>query len=211
MSDRNLVSLAGDGSGVVWLKRLNEPAELLFAADVPGTREVRLGDLRKPAGVKISDLLKLSGITRLRVIVDRLDGTGCDEDAVDVNHCADCEIIAETLWPAAKYCGTIKGASKGIRIVVATMHGHGGETDFDFGGFSDQGNGKTTGCALHVDMFDHSAVKVRALSADVPTLENTGSNYPHPQKYEVTRLNQGWFYPVFNFLKDLLKIIGIKL
>lgn len=211
MSDKNLISFAGDGTGVVWLKRGEAPAELLFTADQPGMREHRIGDLKAQAGQDIADVLKLSGVTRLHVIADSIDAKFAGEDAIDINHCRDCEVLVSDLWAAKKYCGTIKGQSVGIRVVVGRQHTHGGETDWDLGNFSDQGNGRTTGVRLHVNTSDSTPVRVRVLSADVPVLENESRNYTAPQGYKITRLNQGWFYPVYNFLKDLLAFFRVKI
>lgn len=211
MSDKNLVSLAGDGSGVVWITRGDAPAELLFAADVPGMRELRLRYLVAQAGAGIADVLKLSGVSRLRVIVDSIDAKFAAEDAIDINHCTDCEVLAMDVWAGQKYVSTIKGASKNIRLVIARLYSHGGETDIDLGNFSDQGNGNTTGVSLNIARIDSFPVKVRCLSAAAPTLENTGSDYEHPQRYDITKLNQGWFYLLYNFFKDLLRSFGLKL
>jgi hypothetical protein len=150
-----------------------------------------------------ADTLKLSGLRKFRIFTPLLDGRHATEDALDVNHCEEVEITVDDLHPAQKYAGTIKGASRGIVVHVARQHGRG---LWDFGNFSDQGNEKTTGCALDITRADNGPVEVRALSADVPHLLNS-----ERQAYSVQRLNQGWFYPLFNFLKDLARLIGLKL
>lgn len=206
MTDRNLISFSGDGSGVIYLKRGDAPAELLFAADVPGIREYRLGDLMAHAGQDIADVLKLSGVTRLRLTVNSIDARFVREDAIDINHCKDCEVRVRDLWAAKKYCGTIKGESSGIVIKVERQHTHGGEVDWDYGGFADQGNGRTTGCELETNVVDRTPATVRLLSAAPVRYLNAGV-----QSYATTRLNQGWFYPLFNFLKDLFRTFGLKI
>lgn len=149
-----------------------------------------------------SDTLKLSGLRKTRVYALNVDGREASEDAVDANHCEDWELYVEDLWAAKRYCATIKGGSKRFKVVVARQHGHGGETDWDFGNFSDQGNSRTTGGCLQVSTVDGSKVRVRYLTSDEMKLE------PGSQGFEITRMNQGWFYPVFNFLKDLYSSIA---
>ena len=124
--DKNLFSISGDNLGNVWVND-----RLTFTAADDGMREVRIGDLMAQAGEEISDVLKLSGLQRVRVIANSVDGRFALEDAIDINHCQSCEVLVTDLWAAKKYCGTIKGESKDIRIVVARQHTHGGETDWD--------------------------------------------------------------------------------
>lgn len=152
-----------------------------------------------------SDALKLSGLRRVRIDCPSIDARAATEDAVDANHCEDWELNVGHLWAAQRYCGTIKGRSQRFRINVGCQHGHGKETDWDFGNFSDQGNGYTKAGTLCAVTEDKSAIAVRYLSAEPMQLE------PSSQVFDVTTLNQGWFYPLFNFLKDALRLIGIKI
>lgn len=212
-TDRNRMRVTGESAGNIWvndvhvftpdgfaLSRAYAEATFGILARLDDTgRSLAIAQVIAQAGD--ADALKFSGVRRLQVAVGHLDGTAASEDAVDLNnHCEDVSLVINTLYPGKKYCGTIKGESRGIAIEVLTQHGHGGETDWDFGNFSDQGNARTTGCTLNVVTFDDSPARVRLLSADMPKLiESDG------RRYTVTKLNQGWFYPVFNFFKDLFR------
>ena len=208
MNDRNYLVFAGDGRGRIEMSVGDAPPVLLFAADEPGIRSFRVpGRIAKPSDRRVSDLVKFSGITRFRVHFDALDGTGCEEDTIDANRqCRDLEIVVDDLWSAKKYCGTVKGESQNVAIKVAKQHGHGGEVDWDYGNFSDQGNRPTTGCSLEVWTADELLVTVRLLSADPVRYLNAPA-----QRYKTTRRNQGWFYPVYNFFKDLLAFFRVKI
>lgn len=201
------VAFHGDDNGNIW-----QDGVPIFTSDIEGMREVTLGKLVKKEGVKITDLLKISGCLRLRILVDSIDARDCLEDAIDINHSHDVEIMVNELYAANTYCSTIKGGSTNIRLMVAAQYGHGSETDYDLGNFSDQSNARTKGISLHINTADGSPVKIRLLTADAPTLENQDNiTYFKPQTYKVVALNQGWFYPVFNFFKDFLKHFGIKI
>ena len=198
------VAFRGDDKGNIW-----RDGEQIFSSNDSGMRELHLGSLVKPAFVPTTDLLKISGCVRLSLTVDSIYGQGCLEDAIDINHSHDISIVVNDLYPGDKYCSTIKGGSTNIRIVVGRQHGHGSEMDYDLGNFSDQSNAKTTGVSLHINTVDRTPVTVRVLTADKPILENSGAPYEQPQIYHVTLLNQGWFYPLYNFLKDLLKKFNV--
>ena len=152
-----------------------------------------------------SDALKGSRLRRVRLYGHSVDGRLASEDGGDFNDCEDWELHLDHLWPGRKYCGTIKGGSKNFKVVIGCQHGHGGEVDWDFGNFSDQGNRYTTGGELTTITEDGTDVTVRLLSADPVRLG------PPSQVFEVTKLNQGWFYALFNFLKDLLRSFGKKI
>lgn len=152
-----------------------------------------------------SDTLKGSRLRKVRLYGHSVDGRLAGEDGVDFNDCDDWELYLDHLWPGRKYCGTIKGGSRNFKIAVGCQHGHGGEVDWDFGNFSDQGNAFTTGGQLTTVAEDGSDVTVRLLSADPVQLN------PASQMFEVTKLNQGWFYILFNFLKDFLRLFGKKI
>lgn len=202
MSDKNQFQISGDDLGNIWVNDV-----LTFVADDAGMRELEIPSIVTPPGQSIADALKVSGVRRLILGVQSIDARFAMEDAIDCNHSEDVEIFVCHLYPGKKYAATVKGASKRIRFVVDHQHGHGGETDYDLGNFSDQGNGKTTGISLSVNMDDASPVRVRVLSADAPRLVNAAH-----QDYKVnTALGKGWFYPIYNFLKDLLKTFGISI
>ena len=198
------LALHGDAAGNVWQHRDEGGDLLLFSADVPGVRTINVGSLSRN-GRPITDLLKFSGVCRLAVVADVLDGTGCTEDAIDVNNlCRDLSIAVFNLYPANLRCGTIKGGSVNVSIAVTCQHGHGSETDWDYGNFSDQSNARTTGSSLSTRTADGTPAKVRLLTADRPKLLNEKQ-----QRFDVLDLNQGWFYPVYNFLKDVLKTFHV--
>ncbi len=202
MSDKNLIRFSGDEAGNVWLNDV-----LLFAADVTGTREYMLADIVVAESEGIRDALKLGGVRRLVVHVGSIDARFAAEDAIDINHCEDVAVIVGQLWPGRKYAGTIKGASKRVRVEVAQQHGHGGETDWDWGNFSDQGNSFTSEGNLNVTTADGSPARVRLLSANPPALENGAAKYQVSGGGLVSR----WFYRVYNALKDLLHTFGIEI
>ena len=214
MKDKNQFSISGDGTGACWVndRLVYHPSLGLQSVDGLGIAAVVRGEyleiqilwtlVARPGD---SDLLKCSGLRKTRIFVDTLDGRQAAEDAADVNHCHDLVVMVNDLWPGKKYCGTIKGTSSGVTIVVGRQHGHGGETDWDYGNFADQGNGRTTGCKLTTNVVDRSAARVRLLSADPVECVSVDG-----QRYEVQKLNQGWFYPLIDLWKGILKIFGIK-
>ncbi len=213
MTDRHTFPIAQDDAGRIFIRQRlvwSEETGLLehdlreqgctMARGADGWWQVWIPDLIARAGD--ADTLKASGLRRFRLYAGTIDGRLAAEDAFDCNHCEDVELWVDDLHAARKYAGTIKGRSRRITI-HATQHGPG---LWDFGNFSDQGNGRTTECALDVHRPDGGLVDVRALSADVPALLNSAA-----QAYRVQRLNQGWFYPLFNWLKDLARQFRIKL
>lgn len=202
MSDDNYLSYWGDGKGNIYAP----DGALLFAADVPGMREVRLGRISKPADRRVTDLLKLSGCVRLRIFVEELDASGCAEDMVDINHSEDVEVVVGDAWAGHQYLATIKGGTKNARLAIERLHTHGRETDVDLGNFSDQGNTRTTGVSLNIATVDRSPVAVRVLTAARPALENASA-----QAYSVDARAQGWFYTLYNFLKDILRTFHIAI
>lgn len=199
----------GDDAGAIYYTAPGSTDRvLLFTADVPGIREFDCPAVVAPAGQGYSDNLKFSGIRRLRVRVPLVDGRNVDEDSIDINHCEDLEIIVGEMYPGKTYCTTQKGASKRVRLQVGIQHGHGRETDHDYGNYVDQNisQDRTVDCALSVVTEDHSACRVRILHAHKPTLENETI-----QKYEVSDCAAGWFGSVYPFLKTIAGIFGIKI
>lgn len=198
--DKNYFVISGDDTG-----NININDVLTFTADQPGIRELVLDTIAAPAG--FSDCLKLSGIRRLKVTIQVVDGHQSIEDAIDINHCQDVELVIDTLYAGKTYASTIKGGSKNIRIQIRALASHGHTTDFDLGNFADQNNDKTTGVSLDVATVDKSPVKVRILTADKPAILNPAQKYDISGGGAISRL----FYPLYNILKDLLKIVGIKI
>lgn len=200
MPDKNQFSITGDQAGNIWVNN-----EWIHPASAEGIREIRVPALVAKPGE--ADLLKISGVERAIVYAASLDARNAAEDAIDINHSHNVEVLCNDLWPGKTYAATVKGGSTGIKLVVGRQHGHGGSgIDYDYGNFSDQGNAKTTGCELNVATVDGAPVVVRLLTADAPkTFDATG------QTYRIKSYNQGYFYPLFNLLKDLLRSIGIKI
>lgn len=190
--DLGLLQGEAEKVGARWLRQ-----------DPDGWFDIGLPAITAKAGD--ADALKGSGLRKVRLFAPSVDGRLASEDAVDFNWCEDWELHVDHLWPGHKYCGTIKGGSKRFKIIVGCQYGHGGEISWDFGNHSDQGNGYTTQGELTTITEDHTPVTVRYLSADPVRLG------PHSQMFEVTSLNQGWFYPLFNFLKDVLRLFGVKI
>lgn len=217
--DRNRLSITGTPNGNIWVNDalVFTPSGIADSAVVVrdrfGIQSKISGEMRElhipsvVAHAGDSDAVKLSGCVRLRLIIGTIDGRAAAEDAIDINNrCAQVEALIGQLWPGQTYCGTIKGASRGIHLSVLKQHGHGRATDWDYGNFSDQGNDPTTACTLEVETADQSPVKVRLLSADPVQYLN-----PEVQQYDTSRLNGGWFYPLYNLLKDLLAFLHIKI
>jgi hypothetical protein len=159
--DKNFLSLAGDGLGNIY-----RDGVLLFSADQPGMREIRLGDIIPDRPGDYSDSLKLSGCTRLRVLVNTI--VGGREDCLDINWSHDIEVEIATAMPKGRYVATIKGGSTDISVKVENQIGHGSETDYDLGNWSDQGHSRTTGVSLDVHVVGGSPAYCRVLHAHNP-------------------------------------------
>jgi hypothetical protein len=214
--DKNHLSISGDNLGRVFVQQTCVFADGKMTDAIEYVRErhgvdvvlifnrpwIYVGDVVANPGE--SDTLKLSNLSGVNINARSIDGRNASEDTIDANHCSDVVVIVDDLWPGKKYCATIKGSSKGVMLSVKRQHGHGGETDFDLGNFSDQGNEKTTAIIIDSTTVDGSKVKVRLLSADCPTFGNGAENYA------VTKLNQGWFYTLFDLWKGILKLFGKK-
>lgn len=173
--DKNFFNISGDDTGNIWVNDV-----LTFAADQPGMRELRYSDITAPSGQGIADCLKLSGLRRIRVYVDILDGRGAAEDAVDINHCEDYELVVGTLYPGRRYCGTIKGASARGRVMVGRQVGHGAEVDWDYGNHANGRQGYTRGQGLSVSAEGAEVVTVRCIMADPVELHGGPYRYRFP-------------------------------
>lgn len=178
--DKNFFNISGDDTGNVWVNDA-----LKFTADQPGMRELDIGSVQPPLGpngeILWADALKISGIRRLRVKVDVLDGRACREDAVDINHSEDVKVSVNILYPGRTFCGTIKGESKRCQITVADQIGHAREVDWDYGNHENTRNGYTTTQTLSIKTEDRSEAAVRVLQADAPTLKNGPYRYVWPK------------------------------
>ena len=166
--DHNFFSVSGDDAGEnIWVNN-----RLMFTAVHEGMREIRLGMIWPDKNVLWNDALKLSGLRRARIFVGELDGRGCLEDAVDINHCEDVELYVDTLYSGVRYCATVKGESKRIKIHVGKQIGHGSEVDWDYGNDGGHKNGYTVDQTLDVATEDRSPVVVRCLQADPVKMTN---------------------------------------
>lgn len=168
--DKNFFVISGDDTGNIWVNNV-----LTFTADQPGMRELHIGSVLPRWGERWSDALKISGVRRLRLYVDVLDGRLCDEDAIDINHTEDFEVFINILYPAKRYCGTIKGESKRCAVTVHLQIGHGGEVDWDYGNHENKRNGNTVEQSLSSKLEDRGTVLVRCLQAvGIGFAHNTG-------------------------------------
>lgn len=190
MRDRNYLSLAGDGLGNIY-----RDGVLLFSADQPGMREIILGDILPDNPGSYADILKLSGVVRLHVLVGKL--AGGSEDCLDINHCHDIEVEVEEAIPGGRYVATIKGGSTDISLIVGKQVGHGSETDYDLGNWSDQGHQRTKGVTLTVQVQDHSQARCRVLHAWNPTVNSAS------QAWRIDGRWRGCFHWVLDKLKRL--------
>lgn len=187
--DKNYLSLSGDDAGNIWKNGM-----ILFEASVPGIRTVNLGDV-VPDSLTYSDTLKLSGVRRLEVLVDRL--VGSIEDCVDINHSHDATVRIKECCPTGLFISTIKGGSTNIALVIDVLRGTGTETGVDLGNFTEFTNDKTTGVTIKIN---NSTVipEVRVINAAMPTtigimtiLEPWWSYWPFWQIYCFAR-NHNW-------------------
>lgn len=185
--DKNFFNISGDDTGNVWVNDV-----LTFTADQPGMRELDIGSVLPPVDGGWADALKISGIRRLRVRVDVLDGRNCREDAVDIDHSEDVNLSVNILYPGRTFCGTIKGESKRCSVMVANQVGHAKEVDWDYGNHENKRNGYTTGQTLSVKTEDRSDATVRCLQADAPTLKNGPYRYVFPKPGT-------WYHPIVIF------------
>lgn len=194
--DKNFFNISGDDTGNVWVNDV-----LTFTADQPGIRELNIGSVQPPLGpngeILWADALKISGIRRLRIIVDVLDGRACREDAIDINHSEDVFVVINILYPGRTFCGTIKGESKRCSATVRDQIGHAREVDWDYGNHENTRNGYTTGQTLDVKTEDRSPATARCLQADAPTLKNGPYEYVFPKPGT-------WYHPIVIFFFRLI-------
>lgn len=176
--DINFFRIGGDDKGTIWVNDV-----LTFTADQPGMRELDIGSVQPPLGPDgkpmYDDALKISGVRRLRVLTDELDGRACREDAVDINHSEDYELIVNRLLPGRTFCGTIKGESKQGSVTVRKQVGHAKEVDWDYGNHENYKNGYTTTQKLSVRVEDGSAATVRCLQAKPVELDPAAGPYKY--------------------------------
>lgn len=196
MSDNNFFVISGDDAGNIWVNDHKR-----FDASEPGIRELSIGSVQPPLGPNgetiWSDALKISGIRRLKVAADALDGRACKEDAVDINHTEDFELTVNMLHPGQRYCGTIKGESKTCSVTVKKQVGHAKEVDYDYGNKEDKRNGYTTGQTLNVTTEDRSTTTVRCLQADAPMLKSGPYRYVFPAP-------NAWYHSIAVFFFRLI-------
>ncbi len=196
--DKNFFNISGDDTGNIWVNDV-----LTFTADQPGIRELDIGSVQPPLGpngeIIYADALKISGIRRLRVKVDYLDGRACREDAVDINHTEDFELEVNVLYPGRTFCGTIKGESKRCSVTVHTQIGHAKEVDWDYGNHENTRNENTITQSLAVQAEDRSRISVRCLQA-LPVYFEPGTG---PYKYAFPS-PESWFHGFWIFFFRLI-------
>ncbi len=183
--DKDFFNISGDDTGNIWVNDV-----WTFKAEEPGMRRLNIGSVQPPLGpngeVIYADALKISGIRRLAVYVDELDGRACREDAVDINHSEDVEVHVNRLHPGQTFCGTIKGESKRCWVNILLQVGHAKEVDWDYGNHENTRNGYTTGQILSSRCEDASSIPVRCLQADPVQLALPGPYkyaFPDPTKW----------------------------
>lgn len=168
MNDNNLVSIAGNPTGELFLTDLRTrvpgvPIKIREAGDL---RRIRF-DLGEILGDRnYSDSLKLSGAENVDVFADYIRGG--IEDVVDINHSHNCSVTIQKAESEGKYVSTIKGGSSNITLVINEQLNHGSEVDHDLGNKSQQSRAKTTGISITSRLTDGSAATSRVLNADRP-------------------------------------------
>lgn len=199
MSDKILVAFAGEPNGKITLVDWRQPPgqnHKVLREDGDHTPiEWSVGDIKFVEGTQ-SDALKVSGCHNLKVFAGIVEGG--TEDVLDVNHSKDCEIYIEDAYPRGKYVSTQKGASHNITVHIDRQHGHGTETDHDYGNNSDQGNGKTTGCALIAKEVNYSPIMVRVLRATLPNLAGGPFKWSFPSPFR-------WYHKICIWFLNLVQ------
>lgn len=191
--DKQLVAFAGKPTGEIILVDWRQPEGqthriLRKDGDLTYLTHTLAGVID---GEGYHDALKVSGCVNLQVIAGTVRGGS--EDVVDINHSDTCRVSIQEALPTGRYVATIKGGSKNIQLVVAKQIGHGRETDYDLGNWSDQGHERTTNVTIGVWSTNSEPIKVRVLHAHRP--ETFGC------RFEVSVRYKG----VFHWFMDLLK------
>jgi hypothetical protein len=170
-----------------------ETDRLLTAGEMLG-HPIYLGEIVCPDGWQ--DALKLSNISNVHVCADFI--MGGTEDVIDINKCHDVTVSLGDTLPMGRYLATVKGGSSGVIISVNDMCGHGSETDFDFGNWSDQSQEKTVNSVVLV-VTAFKEVFVRAINSDKPQVDaGKGTKVRH----------NGWLRGWFPYVQLCLKKLG---
>jgi len=157
-----------------------------------------------PPDDTFNDALKLSNCYDTTLTAATVYGGS--EDVLDINRGANLYVYIKKAMPRGKYVATIKGGAENITIKIDCLIGHGKETDFDLGNWSDQEPLKRTKKVyLDITTSDGSPVKVRVLHAWKPILLNA-----EKQKYIINTYHKGYFRYVWAFLKFFLNIFAPK-
>jgi hypothetical protein len=173
--DKYLVAFAGNDQGELWFIDYRQPEghthRLLRPDEATHDKPLCLGDLLPGPRSGVTDTLKFSRVARFGGVYVRAGIIrGGTEDCIDVNNrCADLHLDSDQLEPLGKYACTTKGESTRIHHRVGLLVGHGSEQDFDYGNRSEQAEGRTTACTLHVEATTDGAARVRVLHAHRPT------------------------------------------
>jgi hypothetical protein len=168
--DDNWISFTGDRAGNVWRN-----GEHIFGPDVPehdvprSERVVVLyeKDFIVPAGRKIADMLKFSGVRGLTVIVKCVLPGGYEDCADFNNGCWDVIVRAWGYVANGKYVATIKGRSRNITMRGMILRG-GRVADVGLGNWSDQSSGRTEDIVLDLPREDGKPTTYYRMNATTP-------------------------------------------
>jgi hypothetical protein len=201
--DKQFYILRGDDKGTIWLKQFVQqesgPAyieSVLFSAGDYSKPRVHVipFDL-VPPDASFADTLKVSGVVDLEIHARSI--TGGYEDCIDINHSRGVTLFVDQVIPKGRFIATIKGGSADIDLTVHEQVGHGSETDYDLGNWSDQGHERTKGIKLFVGTQDGSPATCRVLHAWNPTVNDTF------QKWKINGRWRGIFWWFMDKLKRL--------
>lgn len=158
--DKDFLSYSGDAQGNIWRN-----GDLIVAGPRHTTAVIVVGDVIPPDDT-YADSLKISGVIDAVFKVGKL--VGSREDCVDINHSHAVSVFIDLAQPKGTYVATIKGGSTDIDVFVTKQEGHGTETDYDLGSFTEASQDKTTGVHIDVAEYFPGTPVVRVINADKP-------------------------------------------
>ena len=194
--DKNYVSVAGTEHGIqiVDYRQPEGFTHRFLTGNELLVKTVELGDIFTPLGW--ADALKVSGVKDFIVMAAIVEGGY--EDVVDINHCDNVVVQVAEARPRGLYVATIKGGSTGISLSVWNQNGHGSETDYDIGNWSDQSQEPTKNVSLLAHVAGGGSARVRAINADKP----------HMNQLCAWEYN-GWLRGWFPWVQRIGKLLGI--
>lgn len=194
--DKQYVALAGKPTGEIILVDWRQPPgfnhRTVRADGDLALFTIELRDIIPPEGYQ--DALKVSGVVNANISAGEVHGGS--EDVVDVNHSENILLRIQRAVPRGRYVATLKGGSRGIVLAIAEQVGHGKETDYDLGNWSDQSAKRTTLVSLSATTADKSAARVRVLHAHVPVLAAS-------DRWKTSTWMKGWYQHVMAVAKKL--------